>query len=160
MSSPKEGYARQKYRYNGGMVRVRPDFQKKCQEVAERINARLAAVKPPVRKLKEIGTSADALRKQNVARYVTLAELAELLETTPNWLLGVSHEGVIGLLEAISLSYGLPLPQATLLAEAIVAVLDSPVLYQSYLPLREAARQAGLLLIEQARAAPPPPRRK
>lgn len=141
-------------------MRPRPEFQKKCQEVAARINARLAAVKPSERKLKEIGTSADALRKQNVARYVTLGELAELLETTPNWLLGSSHEAIIGLLEAISLSYGLPLPQATALAEAIVAVLDSPSLHKSYLPLREAARQAGLLLIDQARAAPPPPRRK
>lgn len=143
-------------------MRSSPDFERKCQEVAERINTRLAAIKPAARKLKEIGTSADALRKQNVARYVTLGELAEVLETTPNWLLGITErrEPFIGLLEAISLSHGLTLPQATLLAEATAAILDSPALGKSGLPLREAARQGGLILIEQARAGSPATRRK
>jgi hypothetical protein len=126
------------------------DFQEKCRQLSARIKKRLEVVKPSEARLAAIGTSTEGIRKESFKRYVILGELATVLETTPNWLLGFSadakHDVIKGLLEAVGQSCGLSLGQATKVAEAALRALDSLAFPSGSISPRDTARIAATLI--------------
>jgi hypothetical protein len=134
------------------------ELQIKRKELRLRIKALLENVQPEERQLNQIGTSKDALRKGNFREFIKLGELAALLKTNPNQLLNFPDdrdEKLKGILEAIGLSLGRNLEEATALAETAISALDNPAIRLSGLPPREAARSAAIVLLRQASGGSP-----
>lgn len=105
--------------------------------------ARLCLVPDAIRKL-ERGTS-------GAKQFIKLTEIAQILGTTPNQILGVQEslerEAIRGVLEAIFLEFGKSLDDAKRLAECALSAMDSPAVRESSGPIADNARSQGLRLM-------------
>ncbi len=131
--------------------------EKKEKEIAAEITRLIAANKPSEAALLACGHSkhtVEAIRKgKNVANYAKLAELATVLKSTPNEILGFpigeNREVVIGLLQGMAIALGKPLEQAVPLADIVAAKLDSPSVRSNHTSPRDSARTLAEDVIAQ-----------
>jgi transcriptional regulator with XRE-family HTH domain len=102
-----------------------------------------------------LGQSPDVTRKaeagQHLTSYIKLIELARVLDTTPNEILGVGwdYDVILGLLEGTLMSRGMPPGEAEALARTVLEVLDSPEVRSEGSSPRENARLLARCLIRR-----------
>ncbi|WPP04628.1 helix-turn-helix transcriptional regulator [Methylocella tundrae] len=100
---------------------------------------------------KKLGMKADGVsayeRGNNLIQLVKLSEMAQILGVTPNDILGFKPGSagqmrqVTGiLLERSCVALGVPEKRARALAETVLAVLDSPAIHTSGIPLEDIVR--------------------
>jgi transcriptional regulator with XRE-family HTH domain len=129
-------------------------------EIGARISKLRQALDLTVPELsRRIGVTPDALQRllrgESTAQYIKLIQIARVLNTTPNTILGFNDPDVIrATLEACFDALGLPEDQASLLAETVEQVLEQPEV-PGLDPATQARSQAPLLLRQLSKSRRP-----